>query len=82
MTGAKVVRWSLRVVAGVALLIAYLLGLAWFFSSPIPERRVVPQPTKAEARWLEARYTHHGIWISIEEPGENYFYRNGQKCKL
>jgi hypothetical protein len=84
MTWATVVRWSLKVVVGAVLLVAYLLVLAWWISSPMPEseRRVITQPTEVEARWLRERYDHHGIWISITEHGETYFWRDGQKCKL
>lgn len=78
----SVVRWSLKIIASILLLIAYLLILAWWISPPMPERRAVTQPTKAEARWLVARHEYHGIPGSIGESGEHYFWRDGQKCKL
>ena len=78
-------RWAIRIfkaVAALFILILSLMAIAWLISTPPPERHVVVQPTGAEKRWIEQRHRYHNIWISIEEKGKRYFYRDGKKCKL
>lgn len=78
-------RWWLKFAAGIVLLIAYLLILAWLLSPPA-ERDDALAPIRisaAEKRWIEQRHKYHGIPGSIEdENGNKYFYRDGKKCKL
>ena len=74
--------WLLKFAAVYVLTIILLIMVARAFASPPPPRRVIIQPTRQEARWIKQRYTHHGIWVSIEENGEKYFIRNGKQCKL
>jgi hypothetical protein len=65
----------------VILFIIYLF-VAWLLWTPVPARRLPVQPTAEEKRWIEQRHKYHGIWASIEENGQQYFIRNGRKCKL
>ena len=76
--------WALRLVSAfaAAVLLAVLLGavLWWFQPSPArPERR---QMTDEERTWVAKRHKYHGITISYSENGQDFFYRNGKKCRL
>ena len=77
--------WWLKLAAGIVLLIAYLLILAWLLSPPA-ERDDALAPIRisaAEKRWVEQRHNYHGIWGSIgDENGNKYFFRDGRRCAL
>jgi hypothetical protein len=85
-------RWDDRMMAmdwvWTIAIILLLLGFGALFGyaarayAETPTRRVVAQPTAAEKRWIEQRHKYHGIYGSIEENGEYYFYRDGKKCRL
>jgi uncharacterized membrane protein len=55
-----------------------------YAGTPEPHRDIhaAAQIPAAEKRWIEQRHKYHGIYASIEENGERYFYRDGKKCKL
>lgn len=80
-------RWAIRIfkaVLALFILILFLLAIAMCVDNGdmAPHRVPIIQPSGAEKRWIEQRFKFHGIYASIEENGEHYFYRDGKKCKL
>lgn len=80
----RVAWWLLKVAAILLTLTLLWLAADWWLNPPpeLPPRRIVAQPSEAEKRWLNARFSYHGITSCIHESGEYYFYRDGKKCRL
>jgi len=78
--------WALTVGIFLLLLaIGAMIGYglhAVFETAPPRDIHSAAQIPEAEKRWLNERFRFHGIYASIEENGEHYFYRDGKKCRL
>jgi len=77
-----VLKFTLKFVIGIALLICFLIGVARMLAPDPPQRQIIIQPRKAEKKWLTQRFQYHWISGCIEENGEFYFIRDGRKCGL